>query len=64
MNEYRIEFVIQASTNEDSDWTDVGFGSSGSWDDIDSALYAVQAQIQRREWETSADMPEPEELEM
>ncbi|HEX3778404.1 MAG TPA: hypothetical protein VHX38_01970 [Pseudonocardiaceae bacterium] len=60
--EYRIEFTIQRNTGNE-DWQDVGFGSSGAWNDIDSALYQVDTSIQRREWETEPGMPEPSELE-
>jgi hypothetical protein len=60
--EYRIEYTIQAADGDD-DWVDVGFGSSGKWDDVGSALYDIQSAIQNRQWETEPGMPDPKELE-
>lgn len=60
--EFRIEYTIQA-IDSGEDWVDVGFGSSGAWDDVGSALYAIQSDIQNRQWETEPGMPDPKELE-
>jgi hypothetical protein len=59
--EYRIEYAIQRRPSGDrgAEFVDVGFGSSGSWDDVDVALYAVQSDVQNRMWETTDGMPEP-----
>lgn len=63
MSEFRIEYSIQRAKSEDDDFQEVGFGTSGSWDDIDSALHAIESNIQRREWETTGSMPDPESVE-
>lgn len=60
--EYRIEYTIQA-TDDGGDWADIGFGSSGSWSDIDAALYAVQSEVQNRHWETEPGMPDPGDVD-
>lgn len=59
---YRIDFSIQRREENDEDYTEIGFGgSTGQWS-IDAALYAVESIIQRREWESSEGMPDPEEV--
>jgi hypothetical protein len=57
MAEYRIEYTIQRDDGDD--FRDIGFGSSGTWGGIDAALYAVETEVQRREWEIEGDMPDP-----
>ena len=57
--EYRIEFSITRRVGDEDDFTEIGFGSSGAWERIDAALYAAESAIQRREWETTGDMPDP-----
>lgn len=49
----RITFSIQRQRPQDDDFVEVGFGSSGCWDDVDSALHDLESIIQRREWETT-----------
>lgn len=63
MNEYRIEYSIQRQTDHDDDFVEIGFGSSGTWDDVDSALYAATSDVQNRNWETEPGMPEPNEVD-
>lgn len=60
MSEYRIEFSIQRRDGED-DFTEIGFGSSGAWSDLDQAAHMVESAIVNREWETLPGMPDPEE---
>jgi hypothetical protein len=62
MATYRIEFTIQRDEKGDGDFTDVGFGSSAGWDDVDAAAYEVQSILDNRQWETSPGMPAPETL--
>lgn len=62
-DQFRIEYTIQRRRGDSANFRDVGFGSSGSNSSIDDALYAVQSEIQNRQWETSAGMPDPAELE-
>ena len=56
----RIEYTIQQE--KEDDWVDIGFGSSGCWDDVNSALYAVDSYVQNRQWETEDGMPDPKEI--
>lgn len=60
--EYRIEFTIQRQQPGEDDFTDIGFGSSGGWNCIEAALYAVQSQVQNQQWETEEGMPDPEDI--
>lgn len=60
--EYRIEYTIQVNEG-DEEWPEVGFGSSGAWDSVNEALYAVESYIQNQQWETEPGMPDPKELE-
>lgn len=57
--EYRIEFSVQWRRVEDDDFVEVGFGSSGSWDDLGACAHMVNTIVQGREWETTATMPAP-----
>lgn len=62
--EYRIEYRITRciAPNLDEEFIEIGFGSSGTWDDIDSALHAIDSDIQCRQWETEPGQPDPEEI--
>lgn len=61
--EYRIEYTVQRRQDGEQGFTDIGFGSSGAWDNIDAALYAAQSDIERRNWETEPGMPEPADVD-
>lgn len=61
--EFRIEYTIQRCDEDGGDFYDVGFGSSGGWNGINAALYAVESAVQNREWETEPGMPEPRDAE-
>ena len=63
MAEYRIEYAIQRSEDGEEDFTEIGFGSSGAWQDIDAASYAMESDIQNRRWETKPGQPDPEEVD-
>lgn len=63
MSEYRIEYSIQRKTTDDDDFVEVGFGSSGTWDDIDTALHSAGSDIQNHNWETTPEMPDPSEVD-
>jgi len=60
--DFRITFSIQRQRPQDDDFVEVGFGSSGCWDDVDSALHDLESIIQRGEWETEPGQPAPDEL--
>lgn len=62
MADYRIEFSLQRREEGDGDYTEIGFGSSGSCASPADAAYAVESNVQNRMWETSPGMPEPEEV--
>lgn len=55
---YRIEYTIQQA-DDGGDYREIGFGSSGSWETVDAALYAVESDVQNRQWETEPGMPDP-----
>lgn len=61
--EYRIEYVIQRMLPGEDDFSEIGFGSSGGWSGVQSALYSASTDIQRYDWETEHGMPDPEEIE-
>ena len=64
MAEYRIEYTIQRMDEEvgEADFTDVGFGSSGGWSNVDSALHALASDVGNANWETEKGMPDPDEI--
>jgi len=59
--EYRIGFSIQRRGEDDDDFTEIGFGSSGACGDVDAAAYAAESLVQNRQWETHPGMPDPKE---
>jgi hypothetical protein len=61
MADYRIEFTVHRREDGEEDFTEIGFGSSGACGDVDAAAYEAQTILQRREWETDANMPAPED---
>ena len=61
MAEYRIEFSIQRRTEGEDDFTEIGFGSSGTWGDPDMCAHMIESGVTHREWETSPGMPDPAE---
>lgn len=64
MTAYRIEYSIQRADDEDEqDFVEVGFGSSGTWSDVDQAAFALSSYIQNRQWETTGDMPDPDDVD-
>lgn len=62
--EYRIEFSIQRCVDRDVDeeFVEIGFGSSGAWDDLDACVHSLDSGITNGEWETSAGMPDRDEV--
>ena len=61
--EYRIDYTITRRQDGDEDFTEIGFGSSGAWENIDAASYAMESDIQNRQWETKPGQPDPGSLE-
>lgn len=62
MSDYQIEFSIQRRLPSESDFTEVGFGSSGAWSSVEQAVHMVDSAIQSRDWETTPGMPDPDEV--
>jgi hypothetical protein len=56
---FRIDYTITYRGPDDDDFREIGFGSTGGWATVDAAAYEMESNIQRREWETSGDMPDP-----
>lgn len=54
-----VEITYSIRRLRDGEPTEVGFGSSGEWDDVTSALHAMSSDVQCRLWETSDGMPDP-----
>lgn len=61
--EYRVEFSITRRQDGEGDFTEIGFGSSGAWDGVDAAVYAVESMIQNREWENEPGQPASKEVD-
>lgn len=61
--EYRIEYAILRQRAGETDFTEVGFGSSGTWSDLNSCAHAVNSDVQNQGWETTPGMPDPHEVE-
>ena len=61
--EYRIDYTITRRKPGDEDFEEVGFGSSGAWENIAAASYAMESDIENRQWETKPGQPDPDSLE-
>ncbi|MDH6282899.1 hypothetical protein [Prescottella agglutinans] len=61
--EYRIEYTILRAPEGSDDFVEVGFGSSGSSTDLNSAAYDLDSQVQNRMWETEPGMPDPNDVD-
>lgn len=60
--EYRIEYSIQRRRGEEDDFSEIGFGSSGSESTISGAVFALESYVANHQWETTPGMPNPEEI--
>lgn len=60
--EYRVEFQIQRRLPGDDDFTEIGFGSSGAWGDLDACTHGITSGITHGEWETEGDHPDPDDV--
>lgn len=58
--EYRIEFAIQRADCGSDDFVEVGFGSSGTWEDLDACTHMIASMVTHGEWETEAGQPDPD----
>jgi hypothetical protein len=57
--EYRIDYTITRRQDGDEGFTEIGFGSSGAWPDVEQCAEMLAADIQHGQWETSDGMPDP-----
>jgi hypothetical protein len=61
--EYRIEFTIQRIREGiDTDFIEIGFGSSGAWSGLSQCLYQIESGVTHGEWETVEGMPDPDDV--
>ena len=60
MAEYRIEYSIQRAEEDDGDFTEIGFGSSGGWGSLSEACHMLSSGIVNYVWETTAEHPDPD----
>lgn len=59
---YRIEYQIQRREEGDEDFTEIGFGSSGGWVDLEACTHALDSAVTNGEWETEAGQPDPDDV--
>lgn len=60
--EYRIDFTITRCRDGEDDFSEIGFGSSGAWDDLNACTHWIGSAIESGEWETTPGMPDPENV--
>lgn len=60
--DYLIEFTIKRQRPGEDDFTEIGFGSSGAWGDIDMCGHMILSGLQNGEWETEPGQPDPHEV--
>lgn len=58
-SEYRIDFTITRRRDDEDDFTEIGFGSSGAWDSLDACTHWIDAGVTHGDWETVPGMPDP-----
>lgn len=63
MSEFRIDYTITRQRDGEADFTEVGFGSSGAWSDLNQCAHTVSSAIQNRKWETEPGHPDPAEVD-
>jgi hypothetical protein len=62
MAEYRIEYQIQRRQEDEDDFTEIGFGSSGGWGSLETCTHMLGSAIANGEWETEPGQPSPEQV--
>ena len=60
--EYRIEYQIQRRRDGEDDFTEIGFGSSGAWDDLPACTHALDSDVSNGQWETESGQPDPDSV--
>ena len=62
MAEYRIEYSLQRAEDDDGEFTEIGFGSSGGWGSLDEACHMLTSGVVNYDWETEGGHPDPDEI--
>ena len=62
MAEYRIEYSLQRAEEDDGEFTEIGFGSSGSWGSLNEACHMLTSAVTNYGWETTAEHPDPDDI--
>lgn len=62
MTDYRIEYSIQRRRHGEDDFTEIGFGSSASWNSPTQAAHMLTSDVEHGQWETAPGMPDPDEV--
>ena len=60
--EYDITFTIRRMSQEDDDYTEIGFGATGGWSTPEQAVHILASAVARYEWETELGMPDPDDV--
>lgn len=60
--EFRIEFTITRRQPGEDDFTEIGFGSSGTWSDLAVCTHMIDSAVTNGEWETESGQPDPESV--
>lgn len=62
-DEFRIEYTItRRRAGQDEDFTEIGFGTSGTWSSLEQCAHMLTSDVQNKQWETTGGMPDPEEV--
>jgi hypothetical protein len=60
--EYRIEYQIQRASEPGGDFEEIGFGSSGAWDNLDMCTHMISSDLPGGGWETEPGQPDPADV--
>jgi hypothetical protein len=52
MSVYRIEYSVQEAPDEQAEFVEIGFGSSGTWGTLEACTHMLGSAVDRGEWET------------
>lgn len=62
MTQYRIDYSITRCQPGEDDFTEIGFGSSGAWSDLNQCAHILSSEVDHGGWETSTGMPDPADV--
>ena len=60
--EYDITYAIRRRSDEDDDYTEIGFGATGGWSTPEQAVHTLASAVAHYEWETEPGMPDPDDV--